>query len=64
MKKVTLAVVLALTLVFSTIGMASAITNTVLAVNSYVTNSNCSGVGYSFRVDTPEVLKWINGFLP
>lgn len=39
-------------------------TNTVLAVNSYVTNSNCSGVGYSFRVDTPEVLEWISGFLP
>jgi hypothetical protein len=39
-------------------------TNTVLAVNSYVTNSNCSGVGYSFRVDTPDVLAWINDFLP
>ena len=39
-------------------------TNTVLAVNSYVTNSNCSGVGYSFRVDTPDVLAWINTFLP
>jgi hypothetical protein len=38
-------------------------TSTVLAVNSYVTNSNCSGVGYSFRVDTPDVLAWINGFL-
>ena len=39
-------------------------TNTVLAVNSYVTNANCSGVGYSARVDIPEVLGWINGFLP
>ena len=38
-------------------------TGTVLAVNSYVTNSNCSGVGYSFRVDTPEVLDWIEGFV-
>ena len=38
-------------------------TNTVLAVNSYVTNSNCSGVGYSARVDTPDVLEWINTFL-
>ena len=37
-------------------------TDTVLAVNSYVTNINCSGVGYSFRVDTPEVLEWINSF--
>ena len=39
-------------------------TNTVLAVNSYVTNINCSGVGYSARVDIPEVLEWINSFLP
>jgi hypothetical protein len=39
-------------------------TNTVLAVNSYVTNINCSGVGYSARVDIPEVLAWIYGFLP
>lgn len=39
-------------------------TDTVLAVNSYVTNVNCSGVGYSARVDIPEVLDWINGFLP
>jgi hypothetical protein len=38
-------------------------TSTVLAVNSYVTNSNCTGVGYSARVDTPEVLEWINSFL-
>jgi hypothetical protein len=39
-------------------------TRTVLAVNSYVTNVNCGGVGYSARVDIPEVLEWINGFLP
>ena len=38
-------------------------TNIVLAVNSYVTNVNCSGVGYSSRVDIPEVLEWIEGFL-
>lgn len=38
-------------------------TDTVLAVNSYVTNSNCTGVGYSSRVDIPEVLEWIEGFL-
>jgi hypothetical protein len=37
-------------------------TNTVLAVNSYVTNYNCAGVGYSARVDIPEVLDWINTF--
>jgi len=33
--------------------------DTVLAVNSYVTNYNCAGVGYSSRVDIPEVLDWI-----
>lgn len=38
-------------------------TNTVLSVNSYVTNSNCSGVGYGSRVDIPEVLDWINSHL-
>jgi trypsin len=38
-------------------------TDTVLGVNSYVTNSNCTGVGYSFRMDTPDVLEWINSFL-
>lgn len=38
-------------------------TDVILAVNSYVTNVNCAGVGYSSRVDIPEVLEWINGFL-
>ena len=38
-------------------------TNTVLAVNSYVTNANCKGVTYSNRIDTAEVLAWINSFL-
>lgn len=37
-------------------------TDMVLAVNSYVTNYNCAGVGYSSRVDIPEILDWINGF--
>lgn len=37
-------------------------TRTVLAVNSYVTNSNCEGVTYSQRVDIPAVLSWIRGF--
>jgi hypothetical protein len=37
-------------------------TNTVLAVNSYVTNINCAGVGYSSRVDIPEILEWIATF--
>jgi hypothetical protein len=34
-------------------------TNTVLAVNSYVTNGNCAGVTYSQRVDLPEILAFI-----
>lgn len=38
-------------------------TDTILSVNSYVTNYNCAGVGYSARVDIPEVLSWINSFL-
>jgi hypothetical protein len=38
--------------------------NTVLAVNSYVTNVICSGVGYSARVDIPEVLEWMDTLLP
>jgi hypothetical protein len=37
-------------------------TDTVLAVNSYLTNYNCRGVGYSQRVDVPDVLAWIAGF--
>ncbi|MCL4465314.1 MAG: trypsin-like serine protease [Chloroflexi bacterium] len=37
-------------------------TNTVLAVNSYVTNVSCAGVGYSARVDIPEVLAWVKAF--
>lgn len=37
-------------------------TDTVLAVNSYVTNINCAGVTYSQRVDIPEVLEWIQSF--
>lgn len=38
-------------------------TDVVIGVNSYVTNSNCSGVTYSSRVDVPEVLEWIQSFL-
>jgi hypothetical protein len=39
-------------------------TDTVLGVNSYVTNVNCSGVGYSARVDVPKVLDWVNSYIP
>lgn len=38
-------------------------TDVVLGVNSYVTNVNCGGVGYSQRVDVPEVIDWIESFL-
>jgi hypothetical protein len=38
-------------------------TDTVLAVNSYVTNNNCAGTGYGSRVDIPEVLTWVRSFL-
>jgi Trypsin len=38
-------------------------TDTVLAVNSYVTNGNCAGVTYSQRIDIPAVLEWIKSFL-
>jgi hypothetical protein len=38
-------------------------TSTILAVNSFVTNSNCSGVGYDTRVDVQARLDWIESFL-
>jgi hypothetical protein len=37
--------------------------DTVLGVNSYVTNGNCAGVTYSSRVDIPLALEFINSFL-
>lgn len=38
-------------------------TDTVLAVNSYSTNSNCSGVAYAQRIDVPEILEWLDQFV-
>jgi hypothetical protein len=38
-------------------------TDTILAVNSYVTSYPSGGVTYSCRIDTPDVLVWINSFL-
>jgi V8-like Glu-specific endopeptidase len=37
--------------------------NTVIAVNTIVNNANCAGVSYATRVDTAQVLTWINGYL-
>jgi Trypsin len=36
---------------------------TVLAVNSFVINANCAGAGYSYRIDQPHILSWIQTFL-
>lgn len=38
-------------------------TNIVIGVNSFVTNGNCTGVTYSERVDRPDILSFIIGFL-
>ena len=36
----------------------------VVAINSYANNANCAGVSYHCRIDTTNVLNWINEFLP
>ena len=36
---------------------------TILAVNSFVINANCAGAGFSYRIDQPQILSWINSFL-
>ena len=38
-------------------------TDTILSINSFVTNGNCAGVTYSYRIDTPEALAFIGQFL-
>ena len=37
--------------------------STILAINSYLTNYNCTGVTYSNRIDKAEILDFITGFL-
>lgn len=39
-------------------------TNTIVGVCSWGTNGNCAGVSYDQRIDTPEILPWIESFLP
>lgn len=36
----------------------------VLAVNAYVNSANCGGVTYHTRIDSSEILNWINRYLP
>jgi Trypsin len=38
-------------------------TDIVIGVNSFVMNTNCAGVTYSYRIDSPETLAWIQSFL-
>jgi Trypsin len=38
-------------------------TDTILAVTSFGPNSNCAGVGYYCRVDTPIIWNWVKGSL-
>jgi hypothetical protein len=33
--------------------------NTIVAVNSFVLNGNCRGVGFGYRTDTADVIAWI-----
>jgi hypothetical protein len=37
--------------------------STILGVNSFVTNSNCAGVTYAYRIDTAEALAFIRSVI-
>lgn len=39
-------------------------TNIILGVCSWGTNGNCAGISYDQRIDTSDILNWINSFLP
>jgi secreted trypsin-like serine protease len=39
-------------------------TTTVVAVNSFVFNSQCMGSGFSYRTDTADSLNFVNQYLP
>jgi len=36
----------------------------IVAVNSFVMNTNCDGTSFGYRVDKTDVQEWINSFLP
>ena len=38
-------------------------TRTILAINAFVTNSNCNGVTYAQRIDIPDILAFIRTWL-
>jgi hypothetical protein len=37
-------------------------TDIILSINSFVTNVNCAGVTYHYRIDTAEALAFIESF--
>jgi secreted trypsin-like serine protease len=39
-------------------------TDTVLSINTFVTNSNCTGLSFSTRMDTPAALSFVAQFFP
>jgi Trypsin len=38
-------------------------TNVVVAVNSFLMSNTCTGISYSYRIDTPASLAFVNSFL-
>ena len=38
-------------------------TTVILGMNSFVSNANCSGISVAQRVDIPDILEWIEGYL-
>jgi hypothetical protein len=38
-------------------------TDTILGITAFGTNSACMGVGYYQRIDIPDILAWIEGFM-
>jgi len=38
-------------------------TDIILSINSFGNNNNCTGINYSYRIDTPAALSFINDSL-